>query len=112
MSVQIYAQNVEMSPTLAQFVERCMGFVLGRFSARVARFTLRLEDLNGPRGGLDQQCRIEMTLIPSGRITVQATGRNLETAIKRAADRIAHCIRRDLDRRQTRGTRIGCGCGR
>jgi putative sigma-54 modulation protein len=91
-----------LSRSLVDFVERRMGFALGRFAAHISRVTIRLEDLNGPRGGLDQQCRIDVALIRSGRLIVRDTGKDIETAVSRAADRVAHRVRTALDRRRTR----------
>ena len=61
---------------------------------------MQLGDLNGPRGGLDKQCRVTVTLSPSGRVMVEATDANLHSAIDRAADRLERSVTRELERRR------------
>jgi len=43
--------------TLRDLIERQLGFALGRFGGRISRVSLFFEDLNGPRGGMDLECR-------------------------------------------------------
>ena len=45
-----------LSPSLAPLARRRLEFALGRFSARVRSLTVRLADLNAPRGGVDKHC--------------------------------------------------------
>lgn len=66
-----------------------VGFVLRRLSWLVARVRVRCTDVNGPRGGIDKHCRVEMTM--PGNRTVVATStapdwrRAFETALGKAA---------------------------
>ena len=73
MPIQIVARNLELTSAQREIVERRLAFALGRFGDRVARMTVSVEDLNGPRGGLDQRCRIEVSLVPSGTVMTEAT---------------------------------------
>lgn len=107
MRVQLHAKNVHLAPSLSEFIERRLRFALGRFASRVTQVAVRLCDVNGPRGGIDQQCRINATFIPSAHKTVQATGASAEAAICQAVDRIAGAVRKDLARRRTRRLRAG-----
>jgi hypothetical protein len=50
--------------------------------------TVRLADLNGPRGGVDKQCRIIVKLRPGEEVVVKDTASEVETAIDRCADRV------------------------
>lgn len=45
-----------LSPSLAPLARRPLEFALGRFGARVRSLTVRLADLNAPRGGVDKHC--------------------------------------------------------
>lgn len=47
--------NRQRSDALRQYVERRLRFALGRFAHRLDQLQVRLEDVNGPRGGLDQR---------------------------------------------------------
>lgn len=105
MPIQIVARNLELTPTQREIVERRLAFALGRFGNRVGRVTVSLEDLNGPKGGLDQRCRIEVSLVPSGTVMAEATDAEIEPAVGRAAERAARCVKSELDRRRTSAIR-------
>jgi ribosomal subunit interface protein len=110
MAFELRVRNGEITLELREHVERRLGFALGRFGGRVGRVTVSLEDLNGPRGGLDQHCRIEVGLVPSGKVMAEATGVEVIAAVNRAAERIARRVRNDLERRRV--TRRRCSTGR
>ncbi len=105
MRIQVFARNVTLDPSGVDFIERRLVFALGRFASRVKDVVVRVQDLNGPRGGIDQQCQIDARILPCAWKSVKGTGADLATAITKATDRIARCIRTDLDRRRTRRTR-------
>jgi putative sigma-54 modulation protein len=75
---------------------RRLEFALGRFGQRIRRVVVRLEDLNGPRGGVDQRCHMEVQL--NGRPPLHVEVRDTEAgpAIARAADRGARRVREAL----------------
>ena len=100
MAFELRVRNGEVTPELRGHVERRLGFALGRFGDRVASVTVSLEDLNGPRGGLDQRCRIEVGLVPSGKVMAEATDVEAVAAVNRAAERIARRVRNEFDRRR------------
>ena len=105
MPLQIVARNLELTSTQRDIVERRLAFALGRFGNRVGRVTVSLENLNGPKSGLDQRCRIEVSLVPSGTVMAEATDAEIEPAVGRAAERVARCVKSELDRRRTSAIR-------
>ena len=46
MQLRIITRNVDLTPALRQFVERRLGFALGRFAPRVGHLLVRLTDVN------------------------------------------------------------------
>ena len=105
MRLEIRVRDGEVASALSDHIERRLAFALGRFGGQVVRVTVTLEDLNGPRGGMDQRCRIAATLTPSEKVLAAATDASAETAVNRAAERIARRVRDTLDRRRTGGRR-------
>lgn len=101
MAIELRVRNGESAPEFRDHVERRLGFALGRFGGRVSRVTVSLEDLNGPRGGVDQCCRIAVSLVPSGKVIAEATDLDAVVAVNRAAKRIARRVRNEFDRRRT-----------
>ena len=50
--------KVECTDELREFVQRKLAFALSRFADRVQSVDVLLDDVNGPRGGIDQRCRL------------------------------------------------------
>ncbi len=105
MRLEVRARTGDLDHNLKEQVERRLRFALARFSDRVSRVTACLADQNGPRGGVDQHCRITASLFPRGKIMAEATDVDMPAAVSRAADRIARRVRDALDRKRTMRTR-------
>ncbi len=70
-------------------------FALDRFAGRVRSLTVRLRDVNGPRGGRDKQCVVAVRLTASKRlIVIEELDTDVNVAIARAADRAARAVTR------------------
>jgi transcription elongation GreA/GreB family factor len=83
---------------LRRFTNQRLETFLGRFKRRIRRVDVWLEDVNGPRGGIDTRCRIDLRLHPRGRLSVDAQAVDEYGAITKAANR----TRSQLDRRYKR----------
>jgi hypothetical protein len=106
MQLEIRSLNEHLESSQIAFVERRLLYALGRFGNRVGRVMVRLEDMNGPRGGLDKRCHIEARLKGRGVLVVDVRDFELEPAVSRAAERIARRVRDELStRRQGRRRR-------
>lgn len=101
MEVELHVRGTR-AETLRKYAERRLCFALRRFAHRIRRLRIDVEDLNGPRGGVDKQCRILAEVVPSGRLVIEETDVHIYEALDQAADRLKRCVRRDLGRRQTR----------
>ncbi len=69
-------------------------FVTRRFSAMVPRATVQLTDINGPRGGVDKRCHVELTTDSSTKVMVTAVSSNWRSAIDQAVTRAARTLAR------------------
>ncbi len=98
MIVDLRAQGFTLTPALAVHVRRRLGFVLTRHSAHIQRVAVRLGDENGPRGGVDKYCRIQVNLLDAPFAIVEDVGADLYAAIDRAADRVGRVVVKHLDR--------------
>ncbi len=81
-------------------------FVLRRVRWLVPRATVRLSDVNGPRGGVDKRCQVELDTDGSGKVVITAQSRDWRSAIDAALGRAARVLLRlwQRDRRHGRGT--------
>jgi ribosomal subunit interface protein len=102
MQLEIKAR-VGMSEALRNTIERRMAFALGRFGARISAVTVWLSDVNGPRGGVDKLCQVQVALASGPALRVEQADADLYTAIGRAADRVGRVVARDLARRREAG---------
>lgn len=92
MRIHVVGRTVEIDDGLHGFVEHRILLALGRLSPGIHCAIVRLYDLNGPRGGMDKKCRIEVRLRSRNSLVVEHTDSNLFAAISRAADRAGRAV--------------------
>lgn len=80
-------------------------FVLRRLSARVGYAKVLLNDINGPRGGLDKHCQIELRAENSVPVVVTATASNWRVALNKALNRAHRLLLRTWQRGRTQRNR-------
>lgn len=98
MQIQVRSKNLYVPAEVRGYVERRVHFALGRFEQKVQSVMVRLEDVNGSRRGIDQQCRIHVKGIPSLNIVAEQTEGNIYAAINGAAERAARAVRKTVGR--------------
>lgn len=80
------------------FAQRRLEFALGRFAGRVRSLSVRLTDLNGPRGGLDKKCLIAVRLErPRRVIVIEDVDASEQVVVSRAAERAARAVARAIE---------------
>ena len=94
MHLDIRIQKVDLPNEVNRYIARRLHFSLGRFGARIRGVTVRILDINGPRGGADKSCRMAVRLIPSDGIVVEEVNPDLFAAIDRAAERLGQALAR------------------
>lgn len=83
-----------------------MARALDPFGTRVRRVSIRFEDINGARGGIDVLCTISVLLDgESGRVIVRQLGETAAAAFARAVPRVTRAVRKLVDRRGGRAPR-------
>jgi len=100
MQIDIRARRIEVGQALRAHVDRRLRFALSRFGERIAKVTVRFQDANGARGGVDKQCHIDVALRPEGNVIVEDIDADLRVVVDRAADRASRAVERDLQRRR------------
>lgn len=71
---------------------------LNRLSKRITCVNVTLTDENGPRGGIDKQCRVSIVLPPFGELTASAIAANPWAAFARAVERLRRVVLTKLKR--------------
>jgi ribosome-associated translation inhibitor RaiA len=77
-------------------VQDRLRFAFSRITGRVRRILVTLADINGPRGGIDKRCLIEVRVDGQRSVVIQDIQADLYTAIDRAAGRAARSVMRRL----------------
>jgi hypothetical protein len=95
-------RGIPLTEPLQNVARGCIAVALGRLAPRVRRVFVWLEDLNGPRGGRDRRCRIDVHLTSGGRVVVSDVAATEYQAIGRAASRMRIAIDRRIKKRRTR----------
>lgn len=80
---------------------------LQRFQHRLRQVYVYIEDVNGPRGGLDKQCRCVLHLRRMPPIVISDQGDSVAGLIHRVASRASYVLSQKADRQTTRGIRAG-----
>ena len=98
MKIVVRSVNLQLDARTRAEVGRRVHGSLGRLSPHILRVMVRVADKNGPRGGEDIACAVEMRLRPRGRIFVEETDIDLAGAVNRAAETAAETVVRSLER--------------
>ncbi len=98
MNVDIQSLGFPITAALSEQAKRRLRFGLTRHSDRIQRVVVRLGDDNGPRGGVDKFCCIQVYLVDAPVAIIKDIGPDLSAAIDRAADRVSRVVVKHLDR--------------
>ncbi|HEX4915703.1 MAG TPA: hypothetical protein VFV51_17215 [Vicinamibacterales bacterium] len=90
---------------LRKLARQRVAAALGRFSSRIESLRVRFADVNGPKGGDDQRCIVEVRLrVPARTTVIEDIDSNAAAAISRAAERAARAVSRIIDTYHDRRT--------
>jgi ribosome-associated translation inhibitor RaiA len=97
MQIQINSDHhIVGSPELAARIQELVRDTLDRYSDRITRVEVHLNDLNGVKGGNDKRCLMEARLAGLGPIDVNHEADNLQVAIDAALEKLERAIEHKL----------------
>lgn len=99
MDIEIKARHLELTPNLKMQIKRKLQFSLNRYERHIGGISIALADINGPKGGVDKQCTIQVFLAKMEDIVIKDTQANLSLAIDRAMQRAGRSVARKIDQR-------------
>jgi hypothetical protein len=91
MNIIINTQALDAKPLKETCLER-LHFALRRLSKVVSLVRVRFSDANGPRGGLDKHCQVQLDLQSNGSVLVNAKADNWRSALEEAIRRVMHLL--------------------
>jgi len=101
MQIDIQSRDFALTDALRNHAERRMRMTLTCCDDRILRVVMRLSDVNGPRGGADKRCHLQVVLAGLPDVVIEDTEADLYVAIDRATDRAGRTLLRKVDRRNT-----------
>jgi ribosomal subunit interface protein len=96
MNIAIQSNGLVLTESLRAYVYRRLQTSLGWALTR--RLAVWLSDINGPRGGRDKRCKIQISLDNGKTVVIEDTEEDMYAAIDRAADRADRALARQLAR--------------
>ncbi len=103
MHIVIQARHFPVTDALSDYIKRRLRFALSIHDEHIHRIKVTLSDINGPRGGADKCCQIQVIIPKLADIVIEDIEVDLYTAIDRAADRASRTIGRRLSRQRDKG---------
>ncbi len=104
MRVDIQANGFKLTEGLLQHTQNRLACDLNWARDHVSRVTVRLSDINGPRGGEDMRAMVQISIPGKQDVVVEDTRSDLYIAIDRAVERagqaVARRVNRERDQRQ------------
>ena len=101
MQIDIQARDFSLTDALRSHAERRLRFALTCCDDHIHRIVMRLSDINGPRGGADKLCHLQVVLDGLPDVVIEDIEADLYVAIDRATDRAGRTLVRKIDRQQT-----------
>lgn len=87
---------------LRDLAVRRVRFVMRRMTWLVPRVRVQLSDTNGPRGGVDKRCQVELRTHTGGQVVITTIHRDWRSALDQALARAARALLRTWHRLQVR----------
>ena len=101
MRIDIQARDFSLTGALRGHAERRLRSALSCCDEHIKRVAMRLSDINGPRGGVDKRCHLQVVLAGMPEVVIEDIETDLYIAIDRATNRAGRTVVRKIDRRQS-----------
>lgn len=99
-SIRVF--GVDLSQEERAQIRHDLGVKLGKYETSIERVSVRVLDVNGPRGGVDKLCRIKVVLSGLPSVVFENQALSLKTAIHGALSGTERAVRRSVQRRDTK----------
>jgi hypothetical protein len=98
MRIQIRFLGLHSSESLREYALRRIHLHMSRFGRELRGVVVRISDLNGPKGGVDKQCRITVQGPRVGSSTLDEVNGDVYAAVGSAVERVSRAVGRQLER--------------
>jgi putative sigma-54 modulation protein len=98
MNIDIQARGFELTEGLREHTYRRLKFATDWAMDDVKTIKVRLSDINGPRGGADKHCLIQIPMAKKQQIVIHDTEADLYIAIDKAIKRAEQLLAKRIGR--------------
>ena len=98
MKFRIQSRGFKLTKALYNRVSLKLHRILSRYDDRITSAEVTLQDVNGPKGGEDMQCLVNIKLSKSKSIVVQERATDLYDAINTCSQRVRLTMERHFER--------------
>jgi ribosomal subunit interface protein len=101
MKVLLRGVHLDLTDALKAYVDEHLVSHIERFADdEAAEIDISLVDTNGPKGGVDKECRVTVRLPGLSSVHVTETSDSLFPAIDASRDRLEKTLKRTLEKRR------------
>ena len=94
----IFESSDPQAPELRALAERRVRQVLKRLAWMAPRVRVHLSDVNGPRGGIDKRCQVEVSSSVAGPVLITSMAHDWRAALQTALAATARVLLKNLQR--------------
>ncbi|PCI70928.1 MAG: 30S ribosomal protein S30 [Piscirickettsiaceae bacterium] len=102
MNIKLQARSFSLTSSLENYTKCRLVLALSSFEERFHSITVRLSDINGPRGGKDKRCQLQIVMDGAPNIIAEETQENMYSAISKAIAKATKNVKRQFERRTSR----------
>jgi len=105
MEISVVDRNVDLTAEQKELVDRQIAYSFDRFETHIRLVEVLFNDVNGPKGGSDIQCRVRLLLHSKGEVLVEGRDDSVEAAVAGVIDRASIAVARRIERlKDSQGT--------
>ena len=97
MQIIFESRDVEAQELREPSIDR-VRFALRRLRSLVPRAKVQFSDVNGPRGGIDKRCQVELKTEKGGTVVIASLAQDWRTALDLALAKAMRVLTRQLQR--------------
>ena len=100
MQLFINLKNITLNAKQKALIQKRYAFCFSKFSEVVKKVVIYIEDINGPKGGVDKQCKVQVSLRRGDDVIVTEKQSILNKAIEKALQRSSYITMKKLKRKK------------
>ncbi len=98
MHTHIRLRGLDASDSLREYIARRAHSQFSRFGRAIDSVTVRVDDVNGPRGGPDKRCHVTVRGPGLGILTLEDLSAEAQSVVDLVFERAARRVGREIER--------------